>query len=77
VASNRPDMRGRMTALWSTAFVGSMPIGATIIGAIGAASSRLALLVGAAACAAAAITGFALLAHARSTTGRLTRPGRA
>jgi len=70
----RPDMRGRMTALWSTAFVGSTPIGATIIGAIGAASPRLALLVGAAACGAAAITGFAL-AHARATTDPLTRPG--
>jgi MFS family permease len=71
----RPDMRGRMTALWSTAFVGSTPIGATIIGAIGAASSRAALVVGAAACVAAAITGFVLLAHARATTGRMPRPG--
>jgi MFS family permease len=70
----RPDMRGRMTALWSTAFVGSTPIGATIIGAIGSASPRLALVVGAAACGAAAITGLALLAHARTTTGRMPRP---
>jgi MFS family permease len=73
----RPDMRGRMTALWSTAFVGSTPIGATIIGAIGAASSRLALTVGAAACGAAAITGFAVFAHARDTTRRVARPHRA
>jgi hypothetical protein len=73
----RPDMRGRMTALWSTAFVGSTPIGATIIGAIGDSSPRLALGVGAAACGAAAVTGFALLAHARATAGQITRPGSA
>jgi predicted MFS family arabinose efflux permease len=73
----RPDMRGRMTALWSTAFVGSTPIGATIIGAIGAASPRLALVVGAAACGAASITGFALLARARDRTSRITRPSSA
>jgi MFS family permease len=70
----RPDMRGRMTALWSTAFVGSTPIGATIIGAIGAVSPRLALIVGAAACGAAAITAVAL-AHARATGSRMTRLG--
>ena len=69
----RPDMRGRMTALWSTAFVGSTPIGATIVGAIGAANPRLALLVGAAACGAAAIAGLALIAHARATSARITR----
>jgi hypothetical protein len=73
----RPDMRGRMTALWSTAFVGTTPIGATIVGAIGAASPPLALLVGAAACGAAAITGFVLVAHARAGTGRMTRLGSA
>ena len=50
-----PAYRGRVTALWSTAFVGSTPIGATIIGAIGADGPRLALLVGAAACGAAAL----------------------
>ncbi|HEY4828700.1 MAG TPA: MFS transporter, partial [Solirubrobacteraceae bacterium] len=71
----RPDMRGRMTALWSTAFVGSTPIGATIIGAIGDTNSRLALVVGAAACAAAALTGFALLANARGRARRMPRPG--
>ena len=36
-----PSYRGRVTALWSTAFVGSTPIGATIIGAIGVSSPRL------------------------------------
>jgi MFS family permease len=73
----RPDMRGRMTALWSTAFVGGTPIGATIIGAIGAATPRLALLIGAAACGAAAVTGMALVVHARGTTARQSRPGNA
>jgi MFS family permease len=58
-----PPYRGRVTALWSTAFVGSTPVGATIIGAIGALSPRLALVVGGAACAAAAITGLAVFAH--------------
>src|SRR6202034_1470702 len=64
----RPDMRGRMTALWSTAFVGSTPIGATIIGAIGDTSPRLALIVGAAACGAAAIAGLGV--SPRSTRRR-------
>jgi hypothetical protein len=68
-----PAYRGRVTALWSTAFVGSTPIGATMIGAIGAASPRLALLVGGPACGAAAITGIAILARAR--TGLTARPG--
>jgi MFS family permease len=67
--------RGRVTALWSTAFVGSTPIGATIIGAIGAASPRLALIVGGAACGAAALTGIAILARTR--TDLRARPDRA
>jgi MFS family permease len=57
-----PPYRGRVTALWSTAFVGSTPIGATIIGVLGAASPRLALLVGGAACGTAALVGIAILA---------------
>lgn len=52
--SARPDMRGRVTALWSTALVGSTPVGATVIGAIGDSAPRSALLTGAAACVAAA-----------------------
>jgi predicted MFS family arabinose efflux permease len=65
-----PAYRGRVTALWSTAFVGSTPIGATIIGAIGAGSPRLALAVGGAACGAAALAGFAITwpPAARATT---------
>jgi predicted MFS family arabinose efflux permease len=56
-----PDYRGRVTALWSTAFVGSTPIGATLIGAIGAGSPRLALAVGGAACGLAALVGLVLV----------------
>jgi MFS family permease len=60
----RPDMRGRVTALWSTALVGSTPIGATIIGAVGDSAPRLALILGAAACAAAAAVAVAILNRA-------------
>jgi MFS family permease len=52
-----PAFRGRATALWSTAFVGSTPIGATLIGLLGAVDPRLAIATGAAACAAAALIG--------------------
>jgi MFS family permease len=74
-----PNYRGRVTALWSTAFVGSTPIGATIIGAIAGANPRLALITGAAACGTAALTGTAILAHARThtRTDLTTRPDRA
>lgn len=63
-----PPYRGRVTALWSTAFIGSTPLGATIIGAIGAGSPRLALAVGGVACGAAALTGIAILARLRTGT---------
>lgn len=52
-----PEYRGRVAALWSTAFIGSTPIGAAIIGLIDAVSPRLALGVGAAACLVAATVG--------------------
>jgi MFS family permease len=68
-----PAYRGRVTALWSTAFVGSTPIGATIVGAIGAANPRVALVVGGAACGTAVITGISILA--RSRAGLTARPG--
>jgi MFS family permease len=63
----RPDMRGRVIALWSTALVGSTPIGSTIIGAVGDSAPRLALILGAAACAAAAALAAAMLANSSST----------
>jgi MFS family permease len=53
-----PAYRGRVTALWSLALVGSTPIGSPIIGAVSQLTSpRWALAVGAAACAAAAAIG--------------------
>lgn len=46
-----PGMRGRVTALWTTAFIGSTPIGASIIGAVADAfGGRAALALGAIAC---------------------------
>ncbi|MCH5645400.1 MFS transporter [Gordonia sp. ABSL49_1] len=52
---SEPQMRGRVMALWSVAFMGSTPIGGPIIGAVSEyAGARVALGVGAAACFAAA-----------------------
>jgi MFS family permease len=53
-----PEYRGRVTALWSMALVGTTPIGSPIIGALSdIASPRYALGLGAAACLAAVIIG--------------------
>jgi MFS family permease len=53
-----PAYRGRVTALWSMALVGSTPIGSPIIGALSdAAGPRYALALGAAACLGAVIIG--------------------
>jgi MFS family permease len=53
-----PAYRGRVTALWSMALVGSTPIGSPIIGAISdVAGPRYALALGAVACLAAVIIG--------------------
>jgi MFS family permease len=53
-----PEYRGRVTALWSMALVGSTPIGSPVIGALSdVASPRYALGLGAVACVAAAIIG--------------------
>jgi MFS family permease len=54
----KPDYRGRVTALWSTALLGSTPIGATIIGFVDSVNPRLALGVGSAACVLAAFVGW-------------------
>jgi MFS family permease len=57
--ASEPDYRGRVTALWSMALVGSTPIGSPIIGALSdAAGPRYALGLGAVACAAAAVIGY-------------------
>ena len=53
-----PQYRGRVTALWSMALVGTTPIGSPIIGALSdVAGPRYALALGAAACLAAIIIG--------------------
>ena len=63
-----PHYRGRVMALWSTALVGSTPIGAPIAGAVSqAVNPRAAILLGALACAGAA---------AISWTGRHKSSGR-
>lgn len=68
--ASQPQFRGRVTSLWSTAFLGSTPIGSTIIGAIGNQDARLGLGVGAAACAAALIVGIAV--HRRISGNRVS-----
>jgi MFS family permease len=56
--ASEPRYRGRVTALWSMAFVGSTPIGAPIVGALSdVAGARYALALGAAACLAAVVVG--------------------
>jgi MFS family permease len=56
--ASKPSYRGRVTALWLMAFVGSTPIGAPIVGALSdAAGPRYALALGAAACLAAVVVG--------------------
>ncbi len=59
-----PQMRGRVMALWSVAFLGSTPIGGPLIGWITAiAGARVGLGVGALSCFVAA--GLGLLAIRR------------
>jgi MFS family permease len=56
--ASEPSYRGRVTALWSMALVGTTPIGSPVIGAISdAAGPRYALALGAAACLAAVVIG--------------------
>jgi MFS family permease len=56
--ASEPDHRGRVTALWSMALVGSTAIGSPVIGAISdAAGPRYALALGVAACLAAVVIG--------------------
>jgi MFS family permease len=60
--ASEPSYRGRVTALWSLALVGSTPIGSPIIGALSQLSSpRWALALGAAACCVAAAIGYRAL----------------
>ncbi|RKR76340.1 MFS transporter [Frondihabitans australicus] len=70
----RPEMRGRVTALWSTAFLGTTPIGASIIGAVGGVSPRLAVGLGAAACVAALGVGVTVSRSSTRATPGTTPP---
>jgi MFS family permease len=65
--STDPQMRGRVMALWSVAFLGSTPIGGPLIGWIsGAAGARVGLGVGALSCFAAGAFGFFAMRRLRS-----------
>jgi len=56
-----PGMRGRVTSLWTMAFIGSTPIGAVVIGGIGQAfGGRASVAVAAAACLVAVAVGLVI-----------------
>ena len=62
-----PQMRGRVMALWSVAFMGSTPIGGPAIGIItAAAGARVGLGVGALSCFGAALLGLVFIHHLRT-----------
>jgi MFS family permease len=64
--ATEPQMRGRVMALWSVAFLGSTPIGGPAIGFItAAAGARAGLGVGALSCFAAALLGLLFVHHLR------------
>lgn len=70
----RPDMRGRVMALWSVAFLGSTPVGGPIVGWVGQhAGPRFALALG----GAAALVAGALAYPALDRIGRQARVGAA
>ncbi len=61
-----PEMRGRVMALWAVAFLGSTPIGGPIAGFVSATwGARAGLVMGAAACFAAAGFGWAVMRRSR------------
>ncbi len=62
-----PQMRGRVMALWSVAFLGSTPIGGPVIGWITTmAGARVGLAVGGVSCLVAAAFGLVALRHVRN-----------
>jgi hypothetical protein len=70
-----PEMRGRVMALWTVAFLGSTPIGGPIIGAIGEhAGPRWGLVVGGIAALVAAGLGTVTLLHGRGGSKVTTAP---
>ncbi|MGC8462410.1 MAG: MFS transporter [Acidimicrobiales bacterium] len=65
-----PQMRGRVMALWSVAFLGSTPVGGPLIGWVSArAGARVGLAVGAASCLVAAGLGVVALRARRARGG--------
>jgi MFS family permease len=58
--ASAPQFRGRVTALWSTAFLGTTPLGSAVIGAVGGLNPRLAFALGAGACVVATLIGLRL-----------------
>jgi MFS family permease len=70
-----PQMRGRVMALWSVAFLGSTPIGGPLVGAIAQhAGPRWGLGLGAVACVVAALLGVSVLRRVRRTPGGADEP---
>jgi MFS family permease len=73
-----PQMRGRVMALWSVAFLGSTPIGGPIAGAVSQyVGPRWGLGMGALACAVAAVLGVSVVRReraARRTVPPITEP---
>ncbi|CAN5698813.1 MFS transporter [soil metagenome] len=68
-----PQLRGRVTGLWTTLFVGSTPIGAVVIGVIAHSfGGRVALGAGIAGCVLAVVAGLLVLrmGAGRPLTGR-------
>jgi MFS family permease len=61
-----PQMRGRVMALWSVAFLGSTPLGGPVVGLVAQhAGPRWGLGLGALACLVAALLGLSVLRRAR------------
>lgn len=66
-----PEMRGRVMALWTVAFLGSTPIGGPIIGWVGEHfGARWSIAVGGASCVLAALYGLRQLRAAAPAAGR-------
>ncbi|GAA1481190.1 MFS transporter [Gordonia sinesedis] len=64
--NSEPQMRGRVMALWSVAFMGSTPIGGPLVGwIIEMAGARIGLAVGAVACFVAALLGVCVAVRRR------------
>jgi MFS family permease len=63
-----PQMRGRVMALWSVAFLGSTPLGGPVVGLVAQhAGPRWGLGLGALACVVAALLGLSVVRRVRRT----------